>query len=79
LRTITSEAERKAAEIRGKADAEATRIYGEAFGADAEFYAFFRTLESYSTMGANTTLMLGADAEFFRYLESTRKRAAGGR
>jgi membrane protease subunit HflC len=79
LRTITSEAERKAAEIRGKADAEATRIYGEAFGADAEFYAFFRTLESYSTMGANTTLMLGADTEFFRYLESTRKRAAGGR
>ena len=79
LRTITSEAERKAAEIRGKADAEATKIYGEAFGADAEFYAFFRTLESYSTMGANTTLMLGADAEFFRYLESTRRRAAGGR
>jgi modulator of FtsH protease HflC len=79
LRTITSEAERQAAEIRGKADAEATKIYGEAFGADAEFYAFFRTLESYSTMGANTTLMLGADAEFFRYLESTRKRPAGGR
>lgn len=79
LRTISSEAERQAAEIRGKADAEATRIYGEAFGADAEFYAFFRTLESYSTMGANTTLMLGADAEFFRYLESTRRRPAGGR
>jgi modulator of FtsH protease HflC len=79
LRTISSEAERQAAEIRGKADAEATRIYGEAFGADAEFYTFFRTLESYSAMGANTTLMLGADAEFFRYLESTRRRAAGGR
>lgn len=79
LRTISSEAERRAAEVRGKADAEATKIYGEAFGADAEFYAFFRTLESYSTMGANTTLMLGADAEFFRYLESTRRRPAGGR
>lgn len=79
LRTITSEAERKAAEIRGKADAEATKIYGDAFGADPEFYAFFRTLESYSTMGANTTLMLGADAEFFRYLESTKRRPAGGR
>lgn len=79
LRTISSEAERKAAETRGKADAEATKIYGDAFGADPEFYAFFRTLESYSTMGANTTLMLGADAEFFRYLESTKKRASGGR
>lgn len=76
LRTIRSEAERLAAEIRGKADAEATRIYGEAYGADPEFYAFMRTLESYQALGANTTLMLGGKSEFFRYLESTRKRAA---
>lgn len=75
LRTIRSEAERQAAEIRGKADAEATRIYGESYGADPEFYAFLSTLESYQSMGANTTLMLGADSEFFRYLESTRKRS----
>ena len=74
LRTITSEAERAAAEIRGRADAEATRIYGESFGADPEFYAFFRTLETYRTMGENTTLMLDADSEYFRYLDSTRKR-----
>lgn len=75
LRTIRSEAERQAAEIRGKADAEATKIYGESYGADPEFYAFLSTLESYRSMGANTTLMLGADSEFFRYLESTRKRS----
>ncbi|MCB1600930.1 MAG: protease modulator HflC [Xanthomonadales bacterium] len=74
LRTIRSEAERQAAEIRGKADAEATRIYGQSYGADPEFYAFMRTLESYEAMGENTTLMLSADSEFFRYLESTRKR-----
>lgn len=73
LRTIRSEAERKAAEVRGKADAEATRIYGEAYGADPEFYAFLRTLETYHALGGNTTLVLGADAEFFRYLESTEK------
>lgn len=74
LRTIRSEAERQAAEIRGKADAEATRIYGEAYGADPEFYAFMNTLESYQAMGANTTLVLGADSEFFKYLESTKKK-----
>lgn len=74
LRTIRSDAERQAAEIRGKADAEATRIYGEAYGADPEFYAFMRTLESYQALGPNTTLMLGGDSEFFRYIESTRKR-----
>lgn len=70
LRTITSEAERKAEEIRGTADAEATRIYGQAFGEDAEFYAFFKTLESYpKTVGANTTLMIRAESDFFKYLQ----------
>jgi membrane protease subunit HflC len=74
LRGIRSEAARKAEEIIGTADAEATRIYGQAFGADAEFYAFFRTLESYDAMGENTTLMIRADSDFFRYLQSTRRR-----
>ena len=70
LRRIRSEAERRAQEIIGAADAEATRIYGEAFGQDPEFYAFFKTLESYRAIGDNTTLMLDADSEFFRYLQS---------
>ena len=74
LRGIRSEAARKAEEIIGTADAEATRIYGRAFGADPEFYAFFRTLESYDAMGENTTLMINADSDFFRYLQSTRRR-----
>jgi modulator of FtsH protease HflC len=74
LRRIRSEAERKAAEVRGKADGEATKIYGETYGADPEFFAFFSTLESYKHMGENTTLVLDADSEFFRYLDSTRAR-----
>lgn len=69
LRRIRSEAARDAEKIRGEADAEATRIYGRAFGEDAEFYAFFRTLESYRALGENSTLMLGAKSDFFRYLE----------
>lgn len=71
LRRISSEAERLAQEIIGRADAEATRIYGAAYGADPEFYAFFRTLESYDMLGENTTLMINADSDFFRYLQST--------
>lgn len=74
LCTITSEAQRQAAEIRGRADAEATRIYGESYGADPEFFAFLSTLESYRSLDANTTLMIDAQSDFFRYLESTRKR-----
>ncbi len=71
LRRISSEAERRAQEIIGEADAEATRIYGAAYGADPEFYNFSRTLESYDSLGENTTLMIRAESEFFRYLEST--------
>jgi membrane protease subunit HflC len=74
LRRINSEAERRAQEIIGRADAEATRIYGEAYGQDPEFYQFSRTLESYGTLGANTTLMIHADSDFFRYLQSTAAR-----
>jgi modulator of FtsH protease HflC len=74
LRTIRSVAARNAEEIRGNADAEATRIYGQAFGADPEFYAFFRTLETYRSLGANSTLMIRADSDFFRYLENAQGR-----
>jgi len=71
LRRIESEAERQAAEIRGRADAEATKIYGEAYGQDPAFYSFSKTLESYTTLGENTTLMIDAKSDFFRYLQST--------
>jgi len=74
LRRIRSEAERQAQEIIGKADAEATRIYGESYGKDPEFYKFFKTLESYDALGENSTLMIDADSDFFRYLQSTRRR-----
>ncbi|NBB80122.1 MAG: protease modulator HflC [Verrucomicrobia bacterium] len=69
LSEIRSEANRQAEIIRGEADAEASRIYSEAFGADPEFYAFLRTLESYpKTVGPSSTLILGTDSEYFRYL-----------
>ena len=73
LLTIQSTADREAEEIRGRADAQAIRIYGDAFGADPEFYAFMRTLETYRNLGPNTTLMLRADSDFFRYFEQVQK------
>lgn len=70
LAQVRSEAQRKGELIRGEADAEATRIYNEAFGADPEFFAFFRTLESYSrSLAGKTTLMLGSEMEYLRYLQ----------
>ena len=75
LKTIESEAYRKVQEINGIADAEATKIYAEAFNqsADArEFYQFQKTLESYATaISAEDTLVLSTDSEFYRYLKSS--------
>jgi len=71
LAEITSEARREAEVIRGQADARATAIYNDAFGADPEFYAFFRTLESYSkSLGREVTLLIDADSDYFRYLRT---------
>ena len=73
LAEIISEAQREAEITRGKADAEATRIYNEAFGADPEFYAFFRTLESYTdSLGDNTTVIISSDSEYFRLLRDSK-------
>jgi membrane protease subunit HflC len=70
LREISSDADRRAQETRGMADAEAARIYNTAYGEDPEFYRFYRTLESYAAIGENTTLMLNADSDFYRYIQS---------
>lgn len=75
LEAIQSEGYRRAQEIRGRADAEAARIYAEAFGRDAEFYQFLRTLEAYpKTVNAGTSLFLGTDTDFYRYLRSANRR-----
>jgi membrane protease subunit HflC len=74
LKAIRSEAYRKAQEVTGKADAEATKIYANAFGRDAEFFQFIRTLEAYpAAVGDSTSLFLGTDSEFYRYLRSSKK------
>jgi modulator of FtsH protease HflC len=76
LQLVRSEAARKAEEIRGEADAQVTEVYGKAYNQNPEFYGFLKTLETYrETMGANTTLMINANSEFYRYLESVGRRA----
>jgi len=74
LKIIQSEAYRKAQEIKGKADAEATKIYANAYNRDPEFYQFMKTLETYvSTMDKETWMLLSTDAEFLKYLKSSRR------
>jgi membrane protease subunit HflC len=69
---ISSEAYKKAQEIVAKADAEAARIFADAYNRDPEFYGFWRTLKTYeNTIGSNTTLILSPDSELYRYLSSS--------
>ena len=56
--------------LKGGGDAEATRVYAQAFERDPEFYDFLRSLEAYERfLTGQTTLVLGSDAELFKYLE----------
>jgi membrane protease subunit HflC len=87
-RTIRADADREArvtvanankeGEIaRGEGDAEAARIYAEAYSRNPDFYAFLRSMEAYrKTIGKGTTLVLSPDSEFFRYLDGPVSAAA---
>jgi membrane protease subunit HflC len=67
---IVANARRDSEIARGEGDAQAARIYAEAYATDPKLYAFVRSLEAYrKTLGARTTLVLSPKSEFFRYLD----------
>jgi membrane protease subunit HflC len=71
-RIIVANANRDAEIARGEGDAQATRIYAEAYSSDPDFYSFTRSLQAYrKTLDGKTTLVLSPKSEFFRYLESS--------
>ncbi|WP_066704322.1 protease modulator HflC [Celeribacter ethanolicus] len=69
---LESDARRQAEITRGEADAEKNRIYAEAYGADPDFFEFYRSLDAYRAglQGSNTTMVMSPDSEFFDYLKS---------
>ena len=69
---LRSDARREALITRGEADAERNRIFADAFGADPEFFEFYRSMTAYKTalQGGNTTMVLSPDNAFFNYLKS---------
>ncbi len=66
---ILAEAARQANVLRAQGDAESSRVYNEAYGRDAKFYDFYRSLEAYRSALAdgNTTMVLSPDSDFFRH------------
>jgi membrane protease subunit HflC len=69
---LVSEAERESQIIQGEADAERNEIFANAFGADPEFFEFYRSMTAYqrSLRPGNSTMVLSPDNEFFNYLKS---------
>jgi len=74
-RTVTelvSSAQRDAEIVRGEADAERNRIYADAYNLDPEFFAFSRSMQSYTAAlrGENSNMVLSPDSEFFTFLRT---------
>lgn len=70
LKQISSEAYRRAEIIKGKADAEAIKIYAEAYGQQPDFYSFLKTLQTYQkTIDENSTIILTTDSDYYKYLK----------
>jgi membrane protease subunit HflC len=69
---LVSDSTRQAEIIRGEADARRNNIFASAFGADPEFFEFYRSLTAYSRalQGDNSTMVMSPDSEFFDFLKS---------
>jgi len=72
---ISSGAYKTARGIEGAADAEATRIYAEAYGKNPEFYKFTKTLEVYEkSIGDKDQLVIGTDNPLFNLMKGNAKK-----
>jgi membrane protease subunit HflC len=83
-RTIIGQADREATVIRaeataqssiarGEGDAQRTAILNAAYGQDAEFFEFFRTMQAYreSLEPTSSYMVLTTNSEFFRYFANS--------
>ena len=76
---IVAEAYRDAQRVKGEGDAKASAVYAGAYGKNAEFYAFYRSMQAYrdSFKSKSDVMVLAPSADFFKYMKNPR--AAGGK
>ncbi|MEH2487890.1 protease modulator HflC [Bradyrhizobium sp. AZCC 2230] len=69
---IIAEANSTAEQTRGVGDAERNRLFAEAYGKDADFFAFYRSMTAYETglKKDDTRYLLRPDSDFFRYFSN---------
>jgi modulator of FtsH protease HflC len=70
---ILAEAARQAGQIRGQGDASASEIYARSYSKNAEFYSFYRSMQSYreavGTQG--DVLVIAPDNAYFKYFNKS--------
>jgi modulator of FtsH protease HflC len=82
---LVAEATSLAERTRGEGDADRNRIFAEAYGKDADFFAFYRTMQAYEQglQKSNTRMLLTPDSNFFRFFRNpvgkNRSATPGGR
>jgi membrane protease subunit HflC len=66
---LLAEANSQSESTRGQGDSERNRIFADAYGKDADFFSFYRTMQAYerSMQRNDTHLVLRPDGDFFRY------------
>jgi modulator of FtsH protease HflC len=69
---IIAQAQQQAEQTRGEGDGERNRIFADAYGADPEFFAFYRSMQAYEKSFANgqTRALISPKSEFFRYFST---------
>ena len=74
VQILLAEAEKEGQTTRGAGDARATEVYANSYGADEEFYAFYRSLQAYGNAfgGQQDVLVLDPKSEFFEYFGNDR-------
>jgi modulator of FtsH protease HflC len=75
---IVAEANSTAEQTRGDGDGERNRLFAEAYGKDADFFAFYRSMTAYENglKSADTRFLLRPDSEFFKFFANPSGAAA---
>ena len=68
---ILADAARQAAQIRGQGDASASEVFAKSYSKNAEFYSFYRSMQSYreSVGTPGDVLVLAPDSAYFKYFK----------
>ena len=69
---MLAQANKESAEIRGRGDAESSKIYSKSFSKDPDFYAFLRSMQAYQKSFADKqdVMVLSPDSDFFKFMGS---------